>query len=407
MDYKLSDTLQTAPAAAADYPPTWQRLNTRQRWIIVALVLLVAGALAWRFLPAHAAKTQTLPIAPVRVAMAEQKDMVIAEHTIGTVLAASTVQVTAQVSGQLLSANFVEGQMVHKGDVIFRVDPKPFAAALEQAKAVYARDSATLVSAQHDKLRYTNLATQGAATAQQLDQAVATAGADAATVQSDKAAVDMAQLNLGYTVIRSPIDGKTGPMLVYAGNLVAANNTTSPLVTITQIQPVLVSFFLPQSDLAKLEDRMHAGKLVASITQHDANGTTIRAPVTFIGNQVQAATGTIELRATFANADSGLVPGQLVDVSADVGDIPNAVVVPRDAVNLGPDTHYIFVVDKTGAARLRTVDVLYDDGINDTVRGPVKPGDTVITVGQVRVISGHPVQIMAAASQPKSDTPAK
>ncbi|MGD0141998.1 MAG: efflux RND transporter periplasmic adaptor subunit [Rhizomicrobium sp.] len=407
MEFKLPNMLQTVPAAVQTFPVAWQRTNSRQRWIILALILCVAAAIAWHFIMRPAPKAPAPPAPPVQVATAQQKDIVVAEHTIGTVLAASTVQVTSQVVGQVLSADFVEGQIVHKGDVIFRIDPKPFIAALEQAKAAYARDSATLISAEHDKVRYTMLAAQGAASAQQRDQAVAAADADAATVKLDKAAVDAAQLNLDYTVIRSPIDGKTGPVLVYAGNVVSADNAASPLVTITQIQPVLVSFFLPQSDLPKLEDRMKTGKLVAAITQHDANATTVKAPVTFIGNQVQAATGTIELRATFGNTDSRLVPGQLVDVAADVSDYPDATIVPRDAVNLGPDSHFIFVVDRQGIARLRNVDLLYDDGVNDTIRGPVKPGDRVIVVGQVRATDGHPVQVVKAPTSAKTGAATK
>ena len=401
MDLKLPNTLQTVPTAVQGFPLAWRRTNGRQRWIIAALALLVAGAIAWHFLPS-APKKPEAPIAPVRIASALQKDVVVAERTIGTVLAASTVQVTSQVAGQVFSVDFVEGQMVHKGDVIFRLDPRPFVAALKQAEAALARDSATLVSAEHDKVRYSMLAAQGAASSQQRDQAVAAADADAATVKLDKAAVDAAQLNLDYTVIRSPIDGKTGPVLVYAGNVVSADNAASPLVTITQIQPVLVSFFLPQSDLPKLEDRMRAGKLTVAITQHEANATPITAPVTFIGNQVQSATGTIELRATFNNADSRLVPGQLVDVAADVSDIPDATGVPRDAVNLGPDSHYVFVVDGRGVAQLRNVGLLYDDGVDDTIQGPVKPGDSVIIVGQVRVTAGQPVQVI----KPPAQTPA-
>src|SRR5580658_7625011 len=205
MDLKLPDTFQTVPTAVQSFPLAWRRSNWRQRGVVAALIVLVAGAIAWHFWPSKpAAPPAALP--PVRVAIAQQKDVVVAEHTIGTVLAASTVQVTSQVAGQVFSVDFVEGQLVHKGDIIFRLDPRPFIAALEQAKAAMARESATLVSAEHDKVRYTMLAAQGAASTQQRDQAVATADADAATVKLDKAAVDAAQLNLQYTVIRSPID---------------------------------------------------------------------------------------------------------------------------------------------------------------------------------------------------------
>ncbi len=400
MDFRLPNVLQTFPSAAVQtIPATWRRTNPRLRWILLALASLGVVALVWHLIAVRMAPPpKAPPAAPVRVATAQQKEVIIAEHTIGTVLAASTVSVTALVSGQLLSADFIEGQIVHKGDVIFRIDPKPFAAALEQAEAAYARDKATMISAELDKKRYITLAAQGAGSTQQRDQAIATADADAATVNSDKAAIDVAQLNLGYTVIRAPVDGKTGPILVFPGNLVAANVSTSPLVTITQIQPVMVSFFLPQSDLPQLQDRARAGKLVATIALHDPAASTISAPVNFISNQVQATTGTIELRATYNNDDFRLVPGQLVDVAAAINDIQNAVVVPRGAVNLGPDTHYVYVVDRRGIAHLQNVNLLYDDGVNDAIQGKVKPGDTVITVGQLRVVSGQPVVVPKPAA---------
>jgi membrane fusion protein, multidrug efflux system len=305
--------------------------------------------------------------------------------------------VTALVTGQLLSTDFVEGQMVHKNDVIFQIDPKPYAAALAQAKGQLARDQATLANAKIDLTRYQQLIKQNAISDQVYATQQATVETDAGTVAADEAAVQTAELNLGYTTIRSPVDGKTGPVLVYPGNLVIANSTTNPLVTITQIQPVMVSLFLPQSELQRLEDRMHAGKLNATITEHDAKGTTISAPVTFIGNQVQSITGTIELRATFKNEDLRLVPGQLVDVGVSVNDIPEAIVVPRDAVNLGPDTHYVYVIDGQNVARLRNVQLLYDDGINDTIAGPVKAGDRIVTVGQVRLSNGQSVVIHGAS----------
>ena len=407
MDIKVPNALQSAPSVVQGFPAAWRRTNSRQRWVIAGLLLLVAAAFAWRFIFAPVPAQPKPQAPPVQVETATQRPVTIVEHTIGTILAASTVQVTALVSGQLLSTDFVEGQMVHKNDIIFRIDPKPFIAALNQAKAALARDTATMISAEHDKVRFTTLAKQGAASAEQRDQAVAAADADAATVQLDKAAVQTAELNLGYTVIRSPGDGKTGPLLVYSGNLVIGNNSASPLVTITQIQPVMVSFFLPQSDLPKLEDRLHAGKLDATIVEHDSAGTSVSAPVTFISNQVQSTTGTIELRATYKNDDLKLVPGQLVDVAATVSDIPKATLVPRDAVNLGPDSHYVFVVDKQGIARLRNINLLYDDGTNDAISGPVNPGDRVIIVGQVRATNGQPVTVHKMAHGAAVGAPAQ
>ena len=239
--------------------------------------------------------------------------MTVVEHTLGTVVANATVQVTARVDGQMMSAGFKEGDIVHAGQVIFRLDPRPFQAAVEQAQGTLAKDQAMLASAHNDQIRYDTLFKQNAISQQQRDQADANAKALAATVQSDRAALDVAKLNLDYSVIHSPIDGKTGPILIQPGNLVIANGT-NPLVTITQIQPVKVSFSLPQSDLPRIQNRAAQDTLTAAVDMHDTGGKPIQARVDFVSNAVSNTTGTIELRATFANADMRLVPGQLVDV---------------------------------------------------------------------------------------------
>jgi len=267
---------------------------------------------------------------------------------------------------------------------------------LQQAEAALARDQANTISAQHDKARFLALAAQGAASGQQRDQAVATADADAAIVKSDRAAIAVAQLNLGYATIRSPINGKTGPILVQPGNLIAANNSAAPLVTITQIQPIKVSASLPQSDMPRLFRQMRAGRLNAIVDLH--NGVVINAPVDFIGNQVDAKTGTIELRATFPNNDYRLIPGALVDVGLTIDDFPNAVVVPRDAVNSGPNSRYVYVIAKDGTAQMRNVSVLNDDGINDAIKGDVKAGDAIVVEGQLRIIPGNQVTIVHRAT---------
>jgi multidrug efflux system membrane fusion protein len=216
-------------------------------------------------------------------------------------------------------------------------------------------------------------------------------------VQSDRAALDVAKLNLDYSVIHSPIDGKTGPILVQPGNLVTANGT-NPLVTITQIQPVKISFSLPQSDLPRIQNRAAQNTLTAAVDLHDSSGKPIKARVDFVSNAVSSTTGTIELRATFANADMRLVPGQLVDVSVALDSLPHAIVVPREAVNVGPDGRYVYVVGKDDNAELRQVAVLFDGGATIAISGPVRAGEPVITDGQLRVIPGKPVSIVKAAA---------
>ncbi len=361
---------------------------------IVALVALVAAIVTlWPTPKKHEVAASVL------VAHVMQKHIVVREQTIGTILANSTVQLTAQIEGRLLSAEFKEGQIVHRGDILFRIDPRPFQAQLQQAMATLGRDRAQQVSAQNDKVRYATLMAQGAASAQQRDQAAATANALAATVKADEATVSMAQLNLNYAVIRSPIDGKTGPILVQPGNLVSAQ-AASPLVVITQFQPVKVSFALPQADLPRVQAQAARQKLFASVQVHGAPETSRTASVDFTSNAVDDKTGTIELRATFANADGFLVPGQLVDVGVALSDIPNATVVPSNAVNVGPTGRYVYVVSRAGKAEMRPVTVLNDDGKLAAVSGALRKGEVVITDGQMLVAPGKTVEVSKAHRKP-------
>jgi multidrug efflux system membrane fusion protein len=320
---------------------------------------------------------------PVRVGVVQQRDMAVVEHTIGTVVANSTVSVTARVQGQLISANFKEGQIVKTGDLLFRIDPSTYQAAYDSALA-------TLASTKAKADRYARLIAQNAVSPQDADDA------KAAYLQA-KANAESAKLNLDFTRIVSPVNGKTGPILLQPGNLVSVNGLTAPLVTITQIQPIKVSFSLPQADLPRIQARAKKpGGLTATVNLHDAGGQDISAPVDFISNAVNAANGTIELRATFANTDASLVPGQLVDVVVELSDIPGAIVAPRDAVNTGPDGQYVFVVD-AGRAEQVPVKVLFDNGTEVAVQGDVKDGDSVIIDGQLKVIAGGKVQIAKAA----------
>jgi membrane fusion protein, multidrug efflux system len=395
MNIRISNPLQAMPSAVRGSSGEVRPARHKSKFLLFGLGLLLIAALLWHYLIGTSAPPpKSTPAPPVNIAIVQERRVAGLAHSIGTVVPVSTVQVTALVTGQLLSTGFAEGQIVRAGQVIFRIDPKPFAAALAQARAALARDIATNISAQNDKARYLNLAAQGAASAQQRDQAVAAAAADAATVEADKAAAQTAELNLGYTTIRSPITGKTGPILIQPGNLITANNNASPLVTITQLQPIKVSMFLPQADLPRIQEQMAAKKLLMELDT--GGGASIGAPVNFVGNQVDSKTGTVELRATFDNADFRLVPGQFVNAAVSLDDYPRAIVVPRDAVNTGPENRYVFVVGPNDVASMHSVRMIYDDGVDDVIAGDVKAGDRVIIEGQLRVIPGSPVQVMNA-----------
>ena len=393
MNIVLPESLRSSREAVQELPQRFQRANPRTRIVLSILGILLLVLVVWKIVSALTpTPTPKIPPAPVRVAQAARKTVIIQEHTVGTIVANATVAVTSQVQGQIVSVNFKEGDIVHKGDVLFQLDPRPFRAALNQTQATTARDQATLVSNQKDAARYTALEKLGAASGQQTDQAVATAKAMAATVVSDRAAADAAKLNLLYSTVRSPIDGKTGPILIQIGNLVAANGG-NPLVTIAQIHPVKVSFFLPQTDLPRIQKRMAENKMLVTLQMQGEGGETLKAPVDFVSNAVSNQTGTIELRATFANADNVLVPGQLADTSVSLGEIDGATVVPHDAINLGPDNSYVWVVDEQMKAQMVKVAVLNDDGIIAAIKGAVKPGDKVITDGGLRVVPGASVAI--------------
>jgi multidrug efflux system membrane fusion protein len=342
----------------------------------------------------------------VKVALAQRRDITVTQKTIGTVVSPATVQVTAQVTGKLLAANFQEGDIVHKGQLLFQIDPAPYQAVQAQAEGQLARDAATLSNDRIDLQRYQTLAQQNAISNQQLATQVAKVKSDEGVVETDKAAVQSAVINLNFTRIVSPIDGKTGPILIQPGNVIpAVSATAQPLVSITQVQPIKVSFMLPQNGLAQIQNQFNQHRLMAVVPIAGAEGGAEKAPVDFVSNAVSASTGTIELRADFPNSDMRLVPGQTVTVGATINQIPGATIVPRDAVNLGPESSFVLVVGKDGKAYSKTVKVLNDDGVNDAIQGDVKPGDKVVTDGQLRVTPGQPVRVTKDRGGRKSGTP--
>jgi len=399
----VSDFSPTVTSVATKANNHIRRLSRKGKWIAAGIGCVILAVAGWQIVSGLLSGNKKAPPAPpVHVAEAKRADVTVLAHTIATVVSPAMVQVNAQVAGKLLRAYFQEGQIVHKGDPLFLIDPAPYANALAQAQAQLAKDQATAQSDLNDQRRYTALYAANATSQQSRDQAVAAAQAAVAQVNADQAAVNIANENLGYTRIVSPIDGKTGPITIQPGNLITVAGST-PLVTITQIQPIKLSFFLPQSQLIQLQNQMQAGKLNAIVPMAGVSGGNETAPVDFISNIVGSSTGTIELRATFANQDQRLVPGQSINIGVTMNQIAGATVVPRDAVNLGPDSSYVYVVTEPKAAKsrtpgqpiavARTVKVLNDDGASDAIEGAVKPGDRVITDVQFRVTSGGQVAV--------------
>jgi multidrug efflux system membrane fusion protein len=370
------------------------------RWLAGAALLAVLGGY-WFFNHngSQAQRGPRITAAPVHIAQVEKHDMPVIERTIGTVMAYETVQVTPQVQGRVSQVFFKEGQMVKKGDLLFQIDPRPFEAARAQVRGQLAKDQAALDGARRDLARYQSLRAQNAIAQQVVDDEQATASADAGAVEADKANLQVADLNVEYTQIRAPVDGKTGPINIMPGNVISVTGTTAtvnPLVVISQIKPVKISFFLPQTDLPRIQARQRQGGLVATVDQSDTGGENFTLPVDFISNAVAGNTGTIELRATSANDDAALVPGQLVNVVVQLADLTGATVVPHDALAAGPDGQYVYrVVD--GKAEQVPVTVLFDDSKSAAVQGKLEPGDMVVTDGQLQVTPGGAVDVVKGA----------
>jgi membrane fusion protein, multidrug efflux system len=391
MNIRIPDTLTTMPSAVQTLPERLRRSSSRTRLIVGIAAAAVVVFLAYRFFGGPAA-TPKPPAAPVMVSIIATADVPVVEHTIGTVVSNATVQVTARVNGQLLKAYFKEGQMVRAGDPLFQIDPRPYQATYDNAVA-------SLTAAKAKAERFARLRQQKAIAPQDADDARAAYLEAQATAQA-------ARLNLDYTTIKSPIDGKTGPIMIQPGNQItasagASNGTTGAsaitLVVISQLQPIKVSFALPQADLPRIQARQMAHNLSVDVDNHSTAAAPLSAPVDFVSNAVNGATGTIELRATFPNSDNTLVPGQLVDVGVKLDLLKHTLVVPHDAVNVGPQGRYVYVV-RDGNAQLVNVNVLNDDGKLAAISGRLRPREQVVTDGQLRIVPGKPVSIVGRRS---------
>ena len=381
--------LQTPPSRDDDLDE--DRGSHARTYVIgaVALALVLGGF--WYFTHTAAPPQRRAGVAPVKVGTVDIGSMPVVERTIGTVMANSTVQVNARVQGQMLQAFFKEGQMVKVGDPLFEIDPRPY-------KAIHDNALASMATTQAKAERYAHLKEQNAIAPQEYEDA------QAAYLQA-KANAEAARLNLEYTTIKAPINGKTGPILIQPGNMVSASTASTnatPLVTINEIQPVKISLALSQSDLPRIQAMQAKHGLNILISMHDAGGTDIQVPVNFIGNAVNSTTGTIELRASYPNPDMALVPGQLVDVTVALAEIPNATLVPREAVNTGPDGQFVYAV-KDGRAEQVPVKVQFDDGVNDAVLGDLRKGELVVTEGQLRVLPGAKVNITGTRKRAGAD----
>lgn len=331
-------------------------------------------------------------VVPVTVADVVQKSMPIDIRVIGTAEAFSTVAVHAQITGQLTSVNFKEGDDVKKGQVLFELDRRPYEAALQQAQANLQRDIAQAANAQSQAQRYQDLADRGIATKEQLETSRTGATALNATVEADRAAVDNAKIQLQYATITAPIAGRTGALMVHEGNLVRANDTT-PLVVINQISPIFVSFAIPEARLPELKQYMARRTLRVEAQPPNDDGPPSTGQISFVDNNVDPTTGTIRIKGSFPNERHQLWPGQFVNVVVTLTTDPTAVVVPTAAVQAGQQGSYVFVVKADKTVEMRPVEVARASADESVIQRGLKPGETVVTDGQLRLVPGTRISV--------------
>jgi multidrug efflux system membrane fusion protein len=356
---------------------------------------------------------------PVTVGHATQRDVPIQAEVIGSVEASAAVSLKPQISGQVLEAKFREGDFVKQGQLLAMIDPRAFEAqlnqleaqiqkdqaALAQSEAALARDRAQEANAKGQLDRAVVLYKQGVVSKEQYEQYVANEGTYTATITADlaaienakaqiaasKAAVENQKVQLGYTKIFAPITGRTGSMTVKPGNIVTAN--TTELATINQVEPVFVTFALPEANLPAL--RQHTGQKLPVSAVPEEGGIPQIGTLAFFENSVDAMTGTVKVKATFENHNHNLWPGQFVRVTLKLGDHPNAILVPSQAVQSGQDGTFVYVVKSDQRVELRQVTTSQRLGDETVIEGGVKPGDTVVTEGTLRLIPGARVQVRA------------
>jgi membrane fusion protein, multidrug efflux system len=369
-------------------------------------IVAAAGAAVWYLgLAAEAppVRAQSAPPAiPVTAGTVVAADVPIYLEGIGTVQAYNTVAIKTRVDGQIVKVDFNEGQEVKQGDPLLQIDPRPYQAALDQAVATQAKDQANLANAQLNLDRDAKIiANHLAVSQQQYDTDKATAAADQALVASDKAQVEAAKLNLSYADIRAPIDGRLGARLVDRGNLVHASDNT-PLVTITELKPIFVSFTLPQETLDAVRRHQSEKPLVVDAFSGDRKTLLSTGELTLIDNMIDQATGTIHLKSRFENQDERLWPGEFVNVRVTLTVRRHVPTVPAQTVEEGPDGHFVYVIKPDNTVERRAVEVAATEGGTAVIGKGVSLGERVVVEGQYRLTNGSHVRILPAKAPANS-----
>jgi multidrug efflux system membrane fusion protein len=347
--------------------------------------------------PAAGGPRRAIPPAPVVTSTAKVQNVPVRLEGIGTVLARSTVAVKTRLDGQLLEAAVKEGQVVKKGDLLFRIDPRPFEAALRQAEANLARDRAAYEKARADYARAAELVGKGITPKSRFDDTKASLGALEATLRAGQAAIDVAKLNLGYTEIRSPIDGKVGNLLVHPGNMIKANDTQA-MIVITEVDPVHVAFAVPEHYLPQVRELMGKGKIMVDVWAPVSRANVSKGELFFLNNAVDTTTGTITLMASVPNVDQRLIPGQFVHASVVATSLQDVVVVPSRAVQIGQRGTFVYVV-KGDTVEMRPVTTGPSvDDVTVIAKG-LQKDEPVVSEGQLRLFPGAKIVPKTGAPQ--------
>ncbi len=374
--------------------------TTRTRRLVAGVLILagLAAALYYVFgapIPQHKQLRRYAAhgSVPVLAAPVSRADVPVYISAVGTVKPLNTVTVRPQVDGKLISVNFKEGQDVKKGDVLARIDPTISQAALDQALAKKAQDEAQLANAKNDLARYDRLAASNAINKQQADTQKALVAQYTAQIQADEGAIENARATLSYTTITAPISGRTGLRMVDEGNIVHASDASSAIVTITQLKPISVVFNLPQQDLARVNAAFGKETLEADALRPADNSVIENGTLKVIDNQVDSSTGTVKLKAEFANDGLKLWPGQFVNMRLKVDTLRQVVVIPTGAVQRGPEGPFVYVIKPDQTVAMHTIAVERQDEKQTVVKSGVEPPARVVTTGFARLTDGASVVV--------------
>ena len=368
--------------------------------VTAALAFSLAAAGALSGCTGGQKKATGPPPVPVTIAATVRKTVPVSVRANGHVEPIATVAIKARIGGELTQVHFREGQSVHAGETLFTIDPRQYAAALRQAEAQLARDQALARKAEADVTRYRDLVAKDFVTKEQYDLIVATAGSARASVDADQANADNARLQLAYCTITSPIAGRTGNLSVKVGNLIKANDDRG-LVTINQVKPINVSFTVPAQLLPQIAKNDGRHLSVGVLLPDEAKSE--QGTLTFVDNGVDPATSTVLLKATFPNDDERLWTGQFVDVTLILGEEAARVVVPAATVQSSQQGDYVFIVKPDKTAELRLVKVARRDETEAVIESGLQGNETVVTDGQLRLVTGSRVEVKAAGQATGSE----